>query len=126
LAASYRSYEGQADDLKTGIVVKLPKLRTKEEGSSRFAGPEVGSDVPYHRFKIDQRRNRLDKSPWGTSSIEGEQLTWKTTGMDRLVLVRLKHRAEIHQRNRAILFGLYEGRVAARQGNTHSKQLCPA
>jgi hypothetical protein len=50
----------------------------------------------------------------------------EATVMAGLVLVRLKHRTEIHQRNRAILFGLYEGQVAARQGNTHSKQLCPA
>jgi hypothetical protein len=50
----------------------------------------------------------------------------EATGQAGLVLVRLKRRAEIHKRNRAILFGLYEGQVAARQGNTHSKQLCPA
>ena len=86
--------------------------------------------MPYHRFKIDQRRNLHRKNNIGLISHLGEpvreQLTWEPTGMDRLVLVRLKQRAEIHQRNRAILFGLYEDQVAARQGNTHSKQLCPA
>jgi len=51
LAASYRSYEGLADGLKTGIVVKLPKLRTKKEDST-FGGTEVGIDVPYNRIPL--------------------------------------------------------------------------
>jgi hypothetical protein len=40
----YRSYEALADDLKKGIVMRLPKLRTREE-ALRFADP-ASLDIP--------------------------------------------------------------------------------
>jgi hypothetical protein len=45
----YRSYEALANALKSGILMKLPKLTTKEE-ALRFANPTVGGDVPYYRI----------------------------------------------------------------------------
>jgi hypothetical protein len=47
----YTSYEALADALKNGIVMKLPKVRTKEE-ALRFANPGSLSiiDVPNYRI----------------------------------------------------------------------------
>jgi hypothetical protein len=45
----YTSYEALADALKNGIVMKLPKVRTKEE-ALRFADPGVGGDIPHYRI----------------------------------------------------------------------------
>ena len=67
----YRSYERLADDLKKGVVMKLPKLRTKEE-ALRFAGPGVGGDVPYHRTPKLIKEVNIHRKSIGLVSQLGE------------------------------------------------------
>jgi hypothetical protein len=61
----YKSYEALADALKRGIVMKLPKLKTKEE-ALRFANPGSLSiiDVPHYSIlnlmrEIDMHRKKI-------------------------------------------------------------------
>jgi hypothetical protein len=63
----YTSYEALADALKKGIVMKLPKLKTREE-ALRFADPGVGGDVPYHRIFNLVREVNAHRKKIGLSS----------------------------------------------------------
>ena len=59
----YASYEGLADALKNGIVMKLPKLKTKEEEMKLSLGYLSAIDVPYERIpKLVQHLNAYRKT----------------------------------------------------------------
>ena len=67
----YRSYEALADNLKKGIVMKLPKIRTRED-ALRFTSPDVGPDVPYQRIPVLIREINVHSKRIGLVSQIGE------------------------------------------------------
>jgi hypothetical protein len=69
----YRSYERLADDLKKGIVMKLPKLRTKEESMRSVDLSDLSIiDVPHHKIPRLIRQVNVHRKSVGLTSLYPE------------------------------------------------------